>query len=580
MKKHLIGVAALLYAGSLWSFGCQTFFGTRSQALNAVRDLVGVQQLIPRQYPGEALWSKDKDEPCDKSYTVFSIGVEYDRSFKADRIAEFLFGCNPCMVVSGSQVLYRGANDILADYFGLPSDFQSTLSFDPLISNVILDFNGFWGLDDWIPGLYFRMHIPMVHTKWDLRMCEKVQAQGVNFQPGGYMGPLRIDRDDLAANASQYFAGNVIVGDMVDPLRYGKICGSRSLTQLAEVHATLGWNYVCQEDWHVGIGLRTAMKAWNGSRAEFLFEPVLGNCGHWELGGTFTSHWDFWQRNDHVLAAYLDANVTHLFGSSQLRSYDLTNGNGSRYMLLEYFTDEVFNLESNQVAPQIPNAQYKGVLAPVINHTTLESKISMGVQGDVVLKFAYEYKNWEVDLGYNFFGRSKESLNERQCLPSNRFVLKGDAQVYGFNGTQAIALSVSQSQATIHAGQGATNFVVGKEFINANADNPLGASNGAALPLDQLNPTDSTALNIPLANIDSSFNPIFLTDANINVCSGLLPRAISNKFFVNAAYIWKDAHCIMPYVCAGGSAEWANTKALKNSAYSQWGVWVKGGITY
>jgi hypothetical protein len=580
MKIRVVALSLLLYSSGVVCFGQQTFFGTRSQALNGVRDLVGVESLIPRQYPGEVLWSKDSEAPCDKSYIVFSTAVEYDRSFKADRIKEFLFGCNNCMTVSGSRVPYRGANDILADYFGLPADFESTISFDPFISNVILDFNAFFGFDDFIPGLYFQMHVPMVHTKWDLRMCERVQEKGNDFQPAGYMGPIRLDRDQLAESASQYFAGNVTVGDMHDPLQFGKICGSRSLTQLAEVHATLGWNYVCQDDWHVGFGIRTAMKAWNGSRAEYLFEPIIGNCGHWELGGSITGHWDFWQNKTHKIAAYFDANITHLFGSSQIRSYDLNcpNGNGSRYMLLEYFNTPVVNLQNTD--EQAPSSQYQCALAPVINHTTLESKISIGVQADIVLKFAYEYKNWEVDLGYNFFGRSKESCNERQCFPSNRFALKGDAQIYGFDSSQAIPLSVSQHEATIYAGQGATNFAAGAQFANANADNPAGAYNAIGLPLDQLTVEDSDELNIALENVNSSFNPVLLTDADINVCSGLLPKAISNKLFVNASYIWKDAHCIMPYVSGGVSAEWAGTEALENSAYSQWGFWVKGGITY
>jgi len=578
MKARLLGVALLLHAGQLCSFGPNTFFGMRSQALNSVRDLVGTQRLIPRQYPGASLWPSEKDKECDKSYTVLSAAVEYNRSFQPDRMREYLFGCNKCMTFSGSRVPYRSSTDILADYFGLPADFQSTVTFDPVISNVVLDFNAFWGLDDWIPGLYFNVHVPLVHTRWDLNLCEQIQNSGEDFHPAGYMGPVRINRDQLAASVTQAFAGNTRFGDMNDPLRFGKICGSQKLTQLTEIHVMLGWNYVCQETWHAGFALRSALRTPGASTAQYLFEPIVGNGGHFELGVALTSHWDFWQRDDHKISAYLDANITHLFGSTQMRSYDLTNGNGSRYMLLEHMNAPAYNLQNAATTP--PNFQYQGGLTPAINQTTLATNTSFSVQGDVVLKFAYHYKHWEFDLGYNFFGRSAESAGCRQTLPSNLFAIKGDAQIYGFNTDVPNPLSASQSNATINAGQGATNFASGAFFTNANADNPQLAFDGAAAATEELNDADSTALGIAIVGVNSSFNPILLTDANINVCSGLMPQAISNKVFANVSYIWEDAQCIVPYVCGGASGEWAGSNALTNSTDSQWAVWIKGGITY
>jgi hypothetical protein len=512
---------------------------------------------------------------------VLSAAVEYNRSFQPSRMSEYLFGCNPCMTFSGSQVPYRGATDILADYFGLPGDFQSTVSFNPVISNVVLDFNGFWGMDDWIPGLYFRLHVPMAHTRWDLNMCEKVQDQGSDFFPAGYMGPNRVTRDQMPANVTQALQGSTRFGDMNDPLRFGKVaCGSQKLTCLTEIHASLGWNYVAAETWHAGFAIRSALRTPGVSTAQWLFEPIVGNCGHFELGGSITTHWNFWERTDHKLAFYLDANITHLFGSTQMRSYDLTNGNGSRYMLLESFVTPGYSIQNDAGYP--PSSQYQGCLTPAINQTTLATTTSFSVQGDVVLKFAYHYKHWEFDLGYNFFGRSKEKAGCRQALPSNVFAIKGDAQIYGFDTTTQIPypLSVSQNAATINAGQGATNFVAGKQYTNANADNSAAANITGPTPLFQLNDADHIALDITEDLVNSSFNPILLTDANINVCSGLMPRALSNKFFANVTYIWEDVQCIVPYACAGASAEWAQGNALNNSTDSQWAVWVKGGITY
>ena len=151
MKMRLLVVPFILFAGQLCGFGSHTFFGVRSQAANTARDLVGTQGLLPRLQPlacgvrkvdvvsdehSVQRWGKDAVSKkrnyvpaplCDKSYVVLSSAVEYSRSFHSDRMREFLFGCNKCLVFSGSRSEDRAGTDILADYFGLPADFKSTV---------------------------------------------------------------------------------------------------------------------------------------------------------------------------------------------------------------------------------------------------------------------------------------------------------------------------------------------------------------------------------------------------------------------------------------------------------------------
>ena len=55
---------------------------------------------------------------------------------------------------SGSRA-ERQAGDILADYFGLPVDFSSTVNFSPHISNTIIDFDWFQAFDAYLPGLIY-----------------------------------------------------------------------------------------------------------------------------------------------------------------------------------------------------------------------------------------------------------------------------------------------------------------------------------------------------------------------------------------------------------------------------------------
>ncbi|MGB8367474.1 MAG: hypothetical protein WCD44_03905, partial [Candidatus Babeliales bacterium] len=129
-----------IQGGILFGFGNKTFFSTRSQAVNTVRELAGWQQFI-NQY-------NRKD-----NYGVTSFAIEYNRSFEPQKIANFLLG-GSSIKFSGSRVVNRNNTDTLADYFGLRPDFSSCVHFIPRISNVIIDLNWYQGLETLAAGLY------------------------------------------------------------------------------------------------------------------------------------------------------------------------------------------------------------------------------------------------------------------------------------------------------------------------------------------------------------------------------------------------------------------------------------------
>src|SRR5579885_955491 len=106
--------------------GAAPYFSIRSQGENAVREMVGWQELI---------------NLCgmDNFYGAVSVVGEYSESFRSNDISRVLFGSDYtnshgcCGInITGSQVgnaptiegdifrvFNRGANDWMADYFGL-----------------------------------------------------------------------------------------------------------------------------------------------------------------------------------------------------------------------------------------------------------------------------------------------------------------------------------------------------------------------------------------------------------------------------------------------------------------------------
>jgi len=566
MKKFLIYAAVglmVLNTTDIRCFGKKTIFGIRSQGLDGVRELAGWQQLIYKYDQGS-------------NYGTVAATVEYSRSFKPHQIADFLFGTHDKVRFSGSRA-ERQPGDILADYFGLPADFSSTVCFSPHISNTIVDLNWFQAFDAYLPGLFIMVHVPIVHTKWNLYFQEVGINPGTQFYPAGYLSNARINASSLPQSVRQAMQGKTIFGDMDQPLLYGKIFGRQTQNRVAEIQTTLGWNF--NRSWyHVGASVRIGAPTGNATTAEFIFESIVGNRHHWDVGFGLSGHVVCWQNKEtgRQLAVYGDTHISHLCTSQQKRSFDFTrNGTGSRYILLEQFQKPSEGLLINGSAPA---QQYMGNLVPAINYTTFDTKISIPVQAELVLKLAYQRDGFELDLGYNFWVNSKEKMHCRDLFPSNTYALKGDAQVYGFTANNSsVALNATQSESTIFGGQGNGN----SNYQNLNADNqPALATTPVTLIINQLNAADSAALNIAQVQAHGSNPSVLLSDSDINNDSGILPRALSHKVFVYAGYLWDNRDDLDPYLGMGLSGEFANTNPCNNAMCSQWAIWVKAGIAY
>ena len=87
----------------------------------------------------------------DDNYWTF-LTPEFTDSFDSASILRCLFGDSFCderyIKIEGSRVQGRDANALLADYFYLPTDFQSIIEFQPTIRNFLVDINYYLGLDN------------------------------------------------------------------------------------------------------------------------------------------------------------------------------------------------------------------------------------------------------------------------------------------------------------------------------------------------------------------------------------------------------------------------------------------------
>jgi hypothetical protein len=479
-------------------------------------------------------------------------------------------------------------SEIVADYFSLPTDFKSTVSFSPLVQNAIINFDSYWLLGCNDCTFDVRVIIPFVHSRWALNPCEQVIEPGVLDYPAGYMSPSLIARKTLNNGALDALSGARGVGD-IHTLQYGRIaCGTLTDNKIADIFIALGGNIPCACLKALHIDLNVSIPTGTIPDGKHLFAPQVGNGRHWALGAGISIQYDFINNEDccYQITGYFDAIIQHLFKSTQKRSYDLKyNGPGSRYMLLgdmlrNFATTIGF---SQDVFLGDPASEIDiGRFCYVIDATTFNSKIRIDAQADIDAKLAFKYNDFAFTLGYNLWIRSAEKLVSRDCLQHKFYGIKGDAQVYGFfdigpGETIHIPANATQSHATLYRPQGNGNTV--DNFVNNNADNAALLYN-VVFPLLQ---TDAVSLvNTGVtsrAQINGSNQAVLLSDSDIANCTGLSPRAFTNKVFGSLEYDFCVCD-VEPYVLLGAEAEFAGkTKGVK-TAISQWGVWLKGGVSY
>ncbi|MFI5332777.1 MAG: hypothetical protein ACHQVS_01615 [Candidatus Babeliales bacterium] len=617
MKQLYRGMCALLCAFTIipnFMYGdcnsCsnpKTIFIPRSQSFNAARDLVGQQMYINQP---------DKNE----TYGCLSATAEYTRSFRPDLITDYFFGQaanDGCVIFSGSLVPNRGANDFLADYFGLPQDFQSKVCFTPRIQNFLIDFNFYVGLDAAAPGAFFKAEFPLVYTRWAMNPCEKVINEGSLPYPNGYMAINQIPRSDLANGVLPFFAGKTTFGDMKTPLKYGKItCDAQTKTTIGDIQMWLGYNFINTQAAHVGFSLLAIFPAGNKPDPEYLFTPIVGSGGFYQAGIGFTSHFKLWDGdNNRSLILYADVNIMHAFKTSQVRPFDFQdNGPASRYMLLATFDETMTNADLTPAIGQV-NAKYDytGSLIPAVNLTSLCCAVSYKLQGDAVVKLGYLHDDWEFDFGYNFWGRSAEQVSVTQKLIEDRVGLKGDAFLYGAAGptyaiaqatypASAVSIPATESDlATINSG---SNFntalsLGGSPYLNAGIDDIQDAqatTTYVTQPVDVFSAVSGTPqVAMQMSNPPTLFNSFddTYTDsaskAYVDGVSAAAPSVVTHKFFAHASYNFEELRGhVHPFLGIGGEVEF-DTKHKSGSngghcdcrgALNQWGIWIKGGIGF
>lgn len=610
MKNHLrIGLmlSLLTIVGSaIASDGCCGSCGTTSNTgcgCNAYGTV-----LIPRSLGDRLDWQNHFfnykfDEDC--LYGNFSINYEYMRSFRGERMAEYLFGSNSLHFVGSKSTTTRVATDLLADNFGMALDTDATLTFCPRIQNHIVDFQLYIGLNELCDGLYFQVNLPLVHSKWSLNdncnccnsscnTCSTSTSTTLSTTPivAGYMASTATT---VTPNSTFLAAlSGTKIGDMAQNWGYGKFFGCDcEETKLAALNFDLGYNFYECEDYHIGAYLRVVAPTgteMDECHAACIFKPTIGD-DHWKLGGGLDAHARLYSCDDeaHTLDMYLQGYAVHLFEKEQTRSFDFKTGRLSRYMLLKEFD---------------ANNLYTGNLYNAIDYTTRRAKVKVAVQGEGVIGLLYKNEcGFGAGLGYNIYGKSREEICElcngcNSTIASKNLGIKGctpvRGQVFTYAGTVLAPAQVTA--ANVYYGlsstqSNATAYACGA--VDESEQLVTGTTAGTVV-LDQYNHPSTTVYDNTHIGVTSSTTtitdfdtnyaplgltlaPVLVTSSDLDLCSARVPSQVTHRVYGHLDYEWTDCDW-SPMLRLGGEVELASCS--DRGAVNMWGVMLQGGVSF
>lgn len=461
-------------------------------------------------------------------YGSLKIQSEFGQNFKRDEIGKYLLMNGTDTAVFGPKNTAGTTNDtnVYAVNFLLDGAFRSTVKLAPKAQDFVTDFGLFVGLDEWMEGLYFQVHAPLHHARWEVAITETVSTPaaatiGTSFlTPGATVVTPYTD----IKNA---FKGDKTVGHVTNKWSYGRIDGRRTETKLGDVRVTLGYDLVSRENAHFGVGVQGLFGAGGKSKAEYVFEPVIGYAGRHGVGGVVSGAALLWDKDDaNQLKASMHASVVHLFDNEQRRSYDLTNcGKWSRYLLVK-------KMATVPAVANTPAATYGNVIDNMINIGSLKAKIGIDVAYDANLTFCYHMGNMSLDFGYAVAGHSKEKHKSWvDTITDNTYVLWDSA--------------------------------------NANANDSAGATL-VTIAGDVTNVGQVTAATMTTASA------CIIDNDRLNKDSGLANSAMSHCVFGGLNYNWMDSDW-MPGVGVFGSAHFSGDD---NNSFDRWSVGLQGNVSF
>ena len=301
---------------------------------------------------------------------IVAIKPFYQNSNASGSLARFFLPNNKKCVT----LRENGTGDINSLWLDLISSastsYSSSLSLKPQRRSAGLIATWYVDCSPYINNLWFGINTAFVHTRHNLHVKE------CNPVTPGVLDGFTDACDAL--NNCQWSAGKLS-------------CESQEHTCIDDIQIKMGYDALHIDCAHIAPYVVGVIPTGNRPNADYLFEPLVGSK-HGSLG--LGLNMDFSARDS--LHWMFDAKYNYVFSSTEHRSFDLQNGDWSRYLLV--------------VTQAEPLNTFPG-----INSFTKSVRVTPGNTFQLWSALHYQRCTWHFELGYNFWLRGKEKVAIKSC---------------------------------------------------------------------------------------------------------------------------------------------------------------------
>jgi len=227
-----------------------------------------------------------------------------------------------------------------------------------------------------LDGLHLSVSLPVerVENNMNLNVTAPVAAVDTkaftDFLAGNYSTAIGVNSAFGAGLGAQSKLTNALIN------------GKQGATGIADIDVVLGYDFIRNEDWTAGLNIGLSIPTGNSASGKYVFEPVYGNGGHWELGFGGKVAGKLWQDGDQHIGLNVQADYRYGFQANETRTLG-TAANFSKYFALG-------TIANSNAQVYAPAANISTVPVSVTPNSALRGNLGLNYgNGGLVLGLAY-----------------------------------------------------------------------------------------------------------------------------------------------------------------------------------------------
>lgn len=510
---------------------------------------------------------------------------EHISFFSADLILESderHFMLDPAMMIHNPRQQFLGDlnNDGTVDTYlafnrGITEQIDAELKLRPKVTSygVVLDYHQ--KIDKLAKGLFFKVSVPVVCAKHDLNLDYKGDrlSQAVPYATNSDTNKGK------TFHIKDYFKGCFTITGTQSALTHAKIDGARSKTGVADVDLTLGYNFLYKKHKNCNVSVNLTIPTTDSPDGRYLFEPTLGNAGHWSAGVGLDGAFEIWESGNKSLEFVGSAKYKYLFDATEKRTLGLKYSN-------KYSNPLVAGKEAPMAKYYLAGELNKQGLFPLANVLTRRVGVTPGSQIELLGNFVFNWDKFSFDLGYNLFAKEGESVTLKEKWPSATYAIADPD--YHINATADIqglvAGAGSLKFVADNSGNGKTprfGYHVPLHTDPTPTDRPTAyATTGNATTFKNTNKNIvSDMMNMKAKFLDTGlkrWERRWIEEEDLLTSSCTTPVYVTHKVLFGASYLfdeWKNP------ILFGLGGSWEFTQGT-NSAIDGYTFWAKIGVQF